>query len=100
MRRLCNSSSVRYLALYRPRVGRHGPLFLVHRGCLSFGDLLMDPLTIIGTTGAIANIVDVICKTVKSLRDVHSIWKDADLTIINLIAQLSSLKAALNKISE
>ena len=39
-------------------------------------------------------------KTINKLRDIHDRWKDADLTIINLISQLTSLRAALNKISE
>ncbi|MCJ1283789.1 hypothetical protein MMC26_003120 [Xylographa opegraphella] len=60
----------------------------------------MDPATIVGTAAAVADIVGIITKTIKVLRDLHNKWKDADLIIINLMAQLSSLKAALNKISE
>ena len=43
---------------------------------------------------------DVISRTISSLRDIHNNWKDADLTIINFMSQLSSLRAALNKIAE
>lgn len=60
----------------------------------------MDPFTAIGTAASITGIIEVICKTVKSLRELHERWKDADLTILNLISQLSALKAALNKIGE
>ena len=60
----------------------------------------MDPITILGTAGAVANIVDVITKTIKSLRELHDRWEDADLTIVNLMSQLNSLRAALQKISE
>ncbi|MCJ1380348.1 hypothetical protein MMC17_003451 [Xylographa soralifera] len=60
----------------------------------------MDPATIVGTAAAVADIVGIISKTIKVLRDLHNRWKDADLTIINLMAQLTCLRAALNKISE
>lgn len=60
----------------------------------------MDPITIIGTVGAVANIVDLIDKTLASLWTLHDNWKNADFTILSLISQLGSLKAALNKISE
>ncbi|MCJ1393511.1 hypothetical protein MMC18_006386 [Xylographa bjoerkii] len=60
----------------------------------------MDPATILGTAAAVADIVGLIGKTIKVLRELHDRWKDADLTIVNLMTQLSSLKAALNKISE
>jgi len=60
----------------------------------------MEPITIIGTAGAVANIIDLVGKTIRSLREIHDRWKDADLTIINLISQLNSLKAALDEISE
>ena len=65
-----------------------------------FNLILMDPATVIGLAGAIANIVDVISRTVTSLRALHHRWKDADMTILNLMSQLTSLRAALNKISE
>jgi hypothetical protein len=61
---------------------------------------MADPITITGTAGAVANIIDVISKTIKSLRDLHNRWRDADFTVLNLIAQLTALKAALGKILE
>ena len=60
----------------------------------------MDPITIIGTAGAVANIVDVVSKTINSLRELRNRWKDANLAIFNLIVQLTTLKAALNRICE
>ena len=60
----------------------------------------MDPATIVGTAAAVADIVGIISKTIKVLRNLHYRWKDADLIIISLVAQLTSLRAALNKISE
>ena len=61
---------------------------------------MADIISIIGTAGAIANIIDVLAKTVSTLRDLHNQWKEADFTLFNLIAQLTALKAALNKIGE
>ncbi|KAH0559729.1 hypothetical protein GP486_003753 [Trichoglossum hirsutum] len=60
----------------------------------------MDPITAIGTAGAIANMIDVVSKAIKSLRDLCDRWKDAGFTILNLIAQLTALRAALTKIQE
>src|SRR5947208_3478510 len=60
----------------------------------------MDPISIISAASAVTSIVQVIGKTISTLRELHERWTDADLTILNLISQLNSLKAALNKISE
>jgi membrane-bound ClpP family serine protease len=61
---------------------------------------MADPITIIGAAGAVANIIDVLGKTINALRELHNRWKEADFTFINLIAQLTALKAALNQIQE
>lgn len=63
-------------------------------------EVLMDPVTILGTAGAVLSIIDVLSRTLKSLRDLYNTWKDADLTIVNLMSQLIALRAALGKISE
>lgn len=60
----------------------------------------MDPVTIVGTTSAVADIIGLISKTITSLRALHAKWRDADFTILNLITQLTALRAALDKISE
>lgn len=60
----------------------------------------MDPVTLLGTAGAVANIIDVLAKTIGSCYDIYQRWKDADATLTNLIAQLTALKAALIKIQE
>ncbi|KAL8712899.1 MAG: hypothetical protein Q9225_006861 [Loekoesia sp. 1 TL-2023] len=60
----------------------------------------MDPATIIGTTAAIVGIVDVVARSISTLRGIRSRWEAINLEISNLITQLNSLKAALNKISE
>ena len=60
----------------------------------------MDPVTIIGAAGAVIGIIDVVGKTIKSLRELHDQRKEADMNILILMSQLTSLRAALNKISE
>ena len=60
----------------------------------------MDPTTILGIAGAITDIVGLITKNIRSLKELHDGWQNADLTIINLMSQLTYLRAALNKISE
>jgi hypothetical protein len=61
---------------------------------------MADPLTIIGSIGAVANIIDLVTKTISSIRDVRGQWKDADLAFLSLTSQLSALRAALVKIRE
>lgn len=60
----------------------------------------MDAITILGTTGAVANIIDTVCRSIKMLRDLHDRWKGADFVVLNLITQLVALKAALAKIEQ
>ena len=41
-----------------------------------------------------------ITRSISKLRELHDRWKDADVTIMNLMSQLSALRAALNKVAE
>jgi len=61
---------------------------------------MADPITIIKTIGAVANIVDLILKTIYSVRDMQGRWKEADLAFLSLASQLTALRAALIKIQE
>jgi hypothetical protein len=61
---------------------------------------MADPLTIIGTAASVASIVEIVAKMVGTLSELHNRWKQADFTFVNLIAQLTALKAALNKLQE
>ena len=61
---------------------------------------MVDPITIIGAAGAIANIIDVASKAVQGLHELHTRWHEADFTLLSLISQLISLQAALSKIEE
>ena len=60
----------------------------------------MDPVTLIGTAGAAANIIQVINSAVASLNQLHRQWKDADFTFMHLAAQLGALRIALGKLQE
>ena len=61
---------------------------------------MADPISIIGAVGAIANIIDVVSKSIKYINDLRGQWKEADLTFLSLAAQLTALRAALRKIQE
>jgi hypothetical protein len=61
---------------------------------------MADPISIIGTFGAAANIIEVLGKTISTIRELRDEWKEADLTYLSLAAQLTALKAALTKIKE
>jgi hypothetical protein len=61
---------------------------------------MADPISIIGTVGSIVNIIEVLGKTISTIHELCSQWREADFTFVNLIAQLTALKAALNKIQE
>ena len=60
----------------------------------------MDPLSAVGLVGSIISIVDVVTRSISSLRTLHGRWKSADLTVSLLIGQLTTLKAALDQISQ
>ncbi|KAH7124414.1 hypothetical protein EDB81DRAFT_731324, partial [Dactylonectria macrodidyma] len=59
---------------------------------------MADPITIIGAAGAVANIIDVLGKTISTIGELRSQWQDADLAVLNLESQLAALNTALNKI--
>jgi guanine nucleotide-binding protein G(i) subunit alpha len=61
---------------------------------------MADPLTIIGAAASVVQIVEVLAKTLSRLSELNERWKQADYTFINLIVQLTALKAALNKLQE
>ena len=60
----------------------------------------MDPATIIGTTGAIVGMIDVVAKLISTLRSLRDRWTTIALQVTSLISQLTSLRAALGRISE
>lgn len=61
---------------------------------------MADPFIIIGTASALFSIIEMIGKTVNTLRDLHERWQAADFELLNLVVQLTALRAALTKIKE
>ena len=59
----------------------------------------MDPITGVGLVGAALGVADVVTKTLKSLVDLQTRYRNADLTVSLVIGQLSTIKAALDEIS-
>jgi hypothetical protein len=62
--------------------------------------MMADPVSIIGAASSILGIVEVLCKSISTLHELHSRWNEADFTFINLVSQLTALKAALYKLQE
>src|SRR4051812_5694852 len=60
----------------------------------------MDPISIIGTAGALANIIDVVVKTINTIRELAGEYKEADFRFLTLVSQLTALRAAFDKIYE
>ena len=60
----------------------------------------MDPVTATSLAGSVVSIVDVLARSVSFLANLQTKYKRADLTVSLLIGQLSTLRAALNQISE
>ncbi|KAL2867253.1 G-protein alpha subunit-domain-containing protein [Aspergillus lucknowensis] len=61
---------------------------------------MADPITIIGTAGALANIIQLSTQIIAAIREIQGDWKDADLAFLSLTSQLTSLRLALTKIEE
>ena len=60
----------------------------------------MDPVSLISLAGSIVGIVDVISRSIITLRNLQQRWQAANFTVTLLIGQLTTLKAALNHISD
>lgn len=60
----------------------------------------MDPCTILGAAGALANVIDVLGKTLRGINDLRCQWRDADLSVLTLESQLSALGTALVRIKQ
>src|SRR5258706_11935369 len=61
---------------------------------------MADPISIIGAASALEGIIYILTRTVRTLRDLHNQWKQADFTLVNLISQLTALQAELDRIQE
>ncbi|KAJ8069479.1 hypothetical protein OCU04_003132 [Sclerotinia nivalis] len=60
----------------------------------------MDPVSIVGLTGSALNTGKVIANLLKSLITLRSKYKTASLMVSLLIGQLTTIKAALNEVSD
>jgi guanine nucleotide-binding protein G(i) subunit alpha len=61
---------------------------------------MADPITIIGATAAVADILGLLCKVISTVSELRRQWTDADLVVFTFESQLITLKAALIKIKE
>lgn len=59
----------------------------------------MEPVSAIGLGASVIGTIDVITRSINALRKLQQRWKSTDMTIGLLLGQLSTLKAALDQIS-
>ena len=59
----------------------------------------MDPVTILSAASAVGSLIGSLYSTVRFISSSRTKWKDADFAILNLICQLTALKAALDSIA-
>jgi len=57
-------------------------------------------IAIIGTAGAVTNIIDLLGKTIATVYGFQQQCKDADFALLGLLAQLRGLRLVLSKIKE
>jgi len=55
---------------------------------------------ILRTAGSIANIIDILGKTINTISELRNQWQDADLAVLIFKTQLTALQAALTKIKK
>jgi hypothetical protein len=60
----------------------------------------MDPISIIGVASSAAQIAQFIAQTIQGLCTLRGKFKDADMTIRLLIAQLSTIRAAVSQLRD
>jgi hypothetical protein len=61
---------------------------------------MADPISIVGTAGAVLGIIDVLAKTIRSLQDLRAQWKIIDTVVVTFELQLTSLNTALTQIKK
>jgi len=61
---------------------------------------MAEALAVVGSVGAICNLVAGIGKVILLITDLTTKWDDADLTLLSLASQLTALRAATTKIRE
>lgn len=61
---------------------------------------MAEVVAVLGSIGAIVNIIDAASKVISTIHSLQTQWKDADLTVLSLASQLSAFRAALRRIQE
>jgi hypothetical protein len=61
---------------------------------------MAEVLAVVGSIGAIVNIIDAASKAISIIHNLQIHWQDADLTLLSLASQLSAFRAALRRIHE
>jgi hypothetical protein len=61
---------------------------------------MADPLSVVGAVGSLAGIIDILARSIRTIRELQDEWKNADFNVFSLISQLTALKAALAGIQE
>ncbi|KAH7417740.1 hypothetical protein BKA64DRAFT_652786 [Cadophora sp. MPI-SDFR-AT-0126] len=61
---------------------------------------MADPLTIVGTVASVGAIIELLSKSISTIRELQAQWQVADLATLSLGSQMGVLKAALTKIQE
>lgn len=59
---------------------------------------MAEAIAVIGTAGALVNIIDVVSKSVASINALRNAWNDADLTLVCLEIELSSLALVFTRL--
>lgn len=61
---------------------------------------MAEALAVIGTAGTVANIIDIVVRTIVAINDLRSAWTEADLTLLCLGTELGALRSALARIQD
>lgn len=61
---------------------------------------MADPFSIIGTVASVGNIIELLGKSINTIRELQTKWQDADLISLSLASQMGVLRAALIKIQD
>jgi hypothetical protein len=59
---------------------------------------MAEVLAVVGSIGAILNIIDATNKAIMAIHNLCAQWQNADLVVLSLASQLSAFKAALRRI--
>ncbi|KAF2108860.1 G-protein alpha subunit-domain-containing protein [Lophiotrema nucula] len=61
---------------------------------------MADPISILGATASVVQIIDVLVRSVSTINSLTDQWKDADIALLSFTTQLITLKAAIEEIRD